>query len=147
MIININHRKRFLLPFWLETGTFKHLAKAILGSANRTGPVHSKILCTVEWDKVPVVYIKNTLGKVFWVVPISDKDKLIHRTAFAQGPECTWWVMQKDGNVYCVPQGNLMLGKNSQLFDLYDVNCYTILRVIITMVAICLMNNISTRIT
>lgn len=53
-------------------GTFKdcdtHLAKAAWlvnnrGSANWTGPAQSKLLCTVEGDKVPVVHIKIMLGK------------------------------------------------------------------------------------
>jgi len=33
--------------------------------------------------------------------------------AFAHGPRCTWWVMRKDGEVRCVPHGDLILGENS----------------------------------
>ncbi|KAK4832710.1 hypothetical protein QYF61_025171 [Mycteria americana] len=59
-------------------GMFKHwdthLAKATWlvntrGSANRAGPAQSKLLRTVEGDKVPVVHIKNMLGKTIWVTP------------------------------------------------------------------------------
>lgn len=34
-------------------------------------------------------------------------------------------------------QGDLMLGVNSQGFELYDVNCYMILHVITTVVVTC----------
>ena len=104
-------------------GTFKHwdthLAKATWlvntrGSVNRAGPAQSKLLRTVEGDKVSVVHIKNMLGKTVWVTPASGKGKPIRGIAFAQGPGCTWWVMRKDGEVQCVPQGDLILGENSQ---------------------------------
>ncbi|KAK4806165.1 hypothetical protein QYF61_001088 [Mycteria americana] len=49
------------------------------------------------------------LGKTVWVSPASGKGKPIHGIAFAQGPGCTWWVMQEDGEVRCVPQGDLIL--------------------------------------
>ncbi|KAK4806485.1 hypothetical protein QYF61_013978 [Mycteria americana] len=100
-------------------GTFKHwdthLAKATWlvntrGSVNRPGPAQSKLLRTVEGDKVPVVHIKNMLGKTVWVTPASGKGKPIRGIAFAQGPGCTWWVMREDGEVRCVPQGDLILG-------------------------------------
>ncbi|KAK4807118.1 hypothetical protein QYF61_018459 [Mycteria americana] len=100
-------------------GTFKHwdthLAKATWlvntrGSVNRAGPAQSKLLRTVEGDKVPVVHIKNVLGKTVWVTPASGKGKPNRGIAFAQGPGCTWWVMRKDGEVRCVPQGDLILG-------------------------------------
>ncbi|KAK4810688.1 LOW QUALITY PROTEIN: hypothetical protein QYF61_007488 [Mycteria americana] len=99
-------------------GTFKHwdthLAKPTWlvntrGPANRPGPAQSKLLRTVEGDKVPVVHIKNMLGKAVWVTPASGKGKPIRGIAFAQGPGCTWWVMQEDGEVLCVPQGDLIL--------------------------------------
>ncbi|GAB0206855.1 hypothetical protein GRJ2_003151100 [Grus japonensis] len=114
-------------------GTLKHLdthlAKATwlvntLGSANRAGPAQSKLPRPVEGDKVPVVCMKNMLGKTVWVIPASGKGKPICGIAFAQGPGCTWWVMRKDGEVLCVPQGDLVLGENSQEIKLCDVNCY-----------------------
>ena len=101
--------------------TFKHwqeqLAEAIWlvitrESINRDGP--AKSLHTVKGDKVPVIHVKNMLGKAVWVLPFSGKDKPLRGTVFAQGPGSTWWVMQKDGDVQCVPQGNLMLGECSQ---------------------------------
>lgn len=80
-------------------GTFRnldsHLAKATWlvnarGSTNRAGPAHSKLLCTVEGDKVPVVCIKNVLGKTVWVTPALGKGKLVSVVAFAKEPGCTW---------------------------------------------------------
>ena len=90
----------------------EHLAEATWlvntrGSINRDGPASS--LHTVKGDKVPVVHIKNMFGKAVWVLPASGKGKPLHGTVFAQGPGSTWWVMQKNGDVQCVPQGNLML--------------------------------------
>ncbi|GAB0192637.1 hypothetical protein GRJ2_001729100 [Grus japonensis] len=104
-------------------GTLKHwdihLAKATWlvntrRSANRAGPAQSKLPRPVEGDKVPVVHMKNMLGKTVWVISASGKGKPICGIAFAQGPGCTWWVMRKDGEVRCVPQGDLILGENSQ---------------------------------
>ncbi|GAB0210139.1 hypothetical protein GRJ2_003479700 [Grus japonensis] len=104
-------------------GTLKHwdthLAKATWfvntrGSANRAGPAQSKFRPTVEGDKVPVVRMKNMLGKTVWVIPASGKGKPICGIAFAQGPGCTWWVMRKNEEVRCVPEGDLVLGENSQ---------------------------------
>ncbi|GAB0205179.1 hypothetical protein GRJ2_002983500 [Grus japonensis] len=89
-------------------GTLKHwdthLAKATWlvntrGSANRAGPAQSKFPHPVEGDKVPVVRMKNMLGKTVWVIPTSGKGKPICGIAFAQGPGCTWWVMRKDGEI------------------------------------------------
>jgi len=106
----------------MGAGTFKHwdthLAEATLlvntgGSGSRLGPAQSKALCTVEGDKVPVVCIRNLLGKVVWVIPSSGKGKPVPVLVFAQGPGCAWWVMQKDGGVQCVPQGDLILGENN----------------------------------
>ena len=103
-------------------GTFKlwdtHLAKATWlvntrRSANQAGPAQSKLLHTVEGDKVLVAHI-NMLGKTVWVTSASGKGKPIHGIAFAQGPGWTWWVVQKDGEVCCVPQGDLILGENSR---------------------------------
>jgi len=87
-------------------GTFKnwdtHLPKAIWlvntrGYTNRAGPAQSKPQCPVEGDKVPVVNMRNMLGKTVWVSPASGKGKSVRGIAFAQGPGCTWWVMRKDG--------------------------------------------------
>jgi len=77
-------------------------------------PVTISHLRTAEGDKVPVVHERNRLGKAVWVSPASGKGKSIHGIAFAQGPGCTWWVVQKDGEVPCVSQGDLILGKKSQ---------------------------------
>ena len=38
-------------------------------SANQDGPAQSKLLCTVEGDKVPVGHITNTLGKTVCIIP------------------------------------------------------------------------------
>ena len=107
----------------MGAGTFKHwvacLAKATWlintrESANQAGPAQSELLRTVEGDKIPVGHIKSMLGKTVWVIPASSKGKPICGIVFAQGPGCIWWVMQKDGEVQCVPQGDLILGENSQ---------------------------------
>uniref|UniRef100_A0A8C8AJU2 ribonuclease H n=3 Tax=Otus sunia TaxID=257818 RepID=A0A8C8AJU2_9STRI len=102
-------------------GTFKHwdthLTKATWlvntrGSANRAGPAQSRLPRVVDGDKVPVVRMRDLLGKMVWVSPAPGKGKPIHGIVFAQGPGCTWWVMQKDGEVRCVPQGDLIVGEN-----------------------------------
>ena len=95
-----------------------HLAKATWlvntrGSARRAGPAQSEPLCAVEGDGVPVVHIKNMLGKTVWVLRASGKGKPTCGIAFAQGPGCTWWVMREDGEIRCVPQGDLILSENS----------------------------------
>ena len=71
------------------------------GSISRDGPASS--LHTVKGDKVPVIHVKNMLGKAVWVLPASGKGKPLRGTVFAQGPGCTWWVMQENGDVQCVP--------------------------------------------
>ena len=81
---------------------------------DHNAPAQSSSLHFVEGDKVPVVHVKSMLGKAVWVLPASRKGKPLCGTVFAQGPGCTWWVMQKDGDVQCVPQGNLTLGECSQ---------------------------------
>ena len=48
------------------------------------------------------------------LIPASGKGKPTRGIAFAQGPGYTWWVMREDGEVRCVPQGDLILGENSQ---------------------------------
>ena len=107
----------------MGVGTFKqwdtHLAIATLliniwRFASQAGPAQGNLLHTVEEENVPVAHIKNMLGKTVWVIPALGKDKPIRGIAFAQGHGCTWWVMRKDGAVHCIPQGDLMLGENSQ---------------------------------
>ena len=107
----------------MRGGTFKnwdkYLAQATQsvntrGSINRAGPAQSDLLHTVEGDKVPVVHESNMLGKTVWVIPAMGKDKPIRGIVFARGPGCTWWVMLKNGEVRCVPQGDLILGENIQ---------------------------------
>ena len=61
--------------------------------------------------KVLVVHVGKWMGKVVWVAPAMGKGKPIHGIVFAQGPGYTWWVMQKDGDIRCVPQGDLTLGE------------------------------------
>jgi len=89
-----------------NTGTFKnwdmHLAMATWlvntrGFTNQAGPAQSKLPCPVEGDTFPVEHLWNILGKTVSVGPALGKGKSVHGTAFAQGPGCTWWVMQKDG--------------------------------------------------
>ena len=105
----------------MGSGTFKHWEKHLAeatwsvstrGSISRNGPASS--LHTVKGDKVSVVHVKNMLGIVVWVFPASGKGKPLHGTIFAQGPGSTWWVMQKNEDVQCGTQGNLMLGECSQ---------------------------------
>jgi len=67
----------------------------------------------VDGDKILVIHKRNLLGKAAWVVPSSGKSKPINGIIFAQGPECPWWVMQKDGRVQCISQGDLILGENN----------------------------------
>jgi len=97
----------------------EHLAEATCldnsqGSISQDSPAQSSPLHNVVEDKVPIVHAKNMLGKVVCVLLDSGKGKPLHGTVFAQGPGCTWWVMQKEGDVQCVPQRNLMLGECSQ---------------------------------
>lgn len=104
-----------------------HLPKATWlvntrGSANRAVPTHSKLVCTVEGDKVHVAYIKNILGKTVWVIHNLSHSKSIHGIAFAQGPGCTSWVMQKDVKFQYVPQGDLIWGENSPWTEFYGGN-------------------------
>lgn len=80
-----------------------------------------KILCGAEGDKFPVAHTKSMLGEMVWVIPAAGKGKPICGIAFVQGPRCTWWVMLEDGQVLCGPQGDLILGENSQRVQLYDV--------------------------
>ena len=61
------------------------------------GCAQSKLLCTVEGDKVPVVHINYKLGKTVWVTPTSGKGKPICGTAFDQEPAFPWSVVWKDG--------------------------------------------------
>ncbi|RMB88361.1 hypothetical protein DUI87_35255 [Hirundo rustica rustica] len=101
----------------LGGGTFKNwennLAKATWlvntrGSTNRAGPAQSEPLGTRDGDKVPVVHMRGMLGKTVWINSASSKDNPAPGVVFAQGPGCTWWVMQKDGETRCIPQGDLV---------------------------------------
>ncbi|RMB93525.1 hypothetical protein DUI87_30223 [Hirundo rustica rustica] len=101
----------------LGAGTFKNwennLAKATWlvntrGSTNRAGPAQSEPLGTRDRDKVPVVHMRGMLGKTVWINSASSKDNPAPGVVFAQGPGCTWWVMQKDGKTRCIPQGDLV---------------------------------------
>lgn len=83
------------------------------GSSNGAGPAQSNALHTVEGDKVLVVHVKNMLGKGVWDVPASGKRKPVCGIVFAQELGFPWWVMQRNGAVRCVPQGDLMLGGDS----------------------------------
>lgn len=87
-------------------GTFGHwglhLAKATWlvftrGSASGAGPGQSKAPRTIAGDKVLVMHMRNVLGKAVWIHPASGKGKPMCGLAFAQGPGCTWWMMQRDG--------------------------------------------------
>ncbi|KAJ7423787.1 hypothetical protein BTVI_08793 [Pitangus sulphuratus] len=111
---------------WLKTtlkalggGTFKHwdqhLAKTTWlvntrGSVNRAGRAQSESLHTVAGDKVPVIHMRGMLGKTVWVNSASSKGKSICGIVFAQGPGCTWWGMQEDGETQNIPQGDIILG-------------------------------------
>ncbi|RMB88620.1 hypothetical protein DUI87_35008 [Hirundo rustica rustica] len=103
----------------LGGGSFKnweqHLAKATWlvntrGSTNPAGPAQAEPLHTIDGDKVPVVHARGLLGKTVWIKSASSSDKPICGVVFAQGPGCTWWIMQKDGTTRCVPQGDLIVG-------------------------------------
>ncbi|RMC19355.1 hypothetical protein DUI87_03964 [Hirundo rustica rustica] len=103
----------------LRGGSFKnweqHLAKATWlvntrGSTNRAGPAQAEPLHTTDGDKVPVVHARGLLGKTVWIKSASSTDKPICGVVFAQGPGCTWWIMQEDGTTRCVPQGDLIVG-------------------------------------
>ena len=89
-------------------GIFKHWEKHLeeatwlintRGSVSRDGPTQSSSLHIVKGDKIPVVHVKNMLGKAVWVFPASGKGKPFRGTVFAQGPGSTWWVMQKNWDV------------------------------------------------
>jgi len=106
----------------MGVGTFKnwetHLSKTTWlvntrGSTSPAGPAQSKPQHPVKGDNVPVVHMWNMLGKTVWVSPASGKGKPVRGIGFAQGPGCSWWVMQKDGEVQCVPHGDSILGVNS----------------------------------
>lgn len=67
----------------------------------------------VETDKFPVVYI-NMQGETVWVIPVSRKGKIICGTEFAQVPRSTYQVMQDDGEIHCIPYGDMILVESSQ---------------------------------
>ena len=60
------------------------------GLISQDGPAQSNSLHTVEENMVPVVHVKNMLGKTFWVFPASGKGKSLRGTVFAQGPGSPW---------------------------------------------------------
>ncbi|KAJ7427642.1 hypothetical protein WISP_05259 [Willisornis vidua] len=104
----------------LGKGIFKnwdeHLAKATSsvntrGSVNRAGPAQTESFHMVDGDKVPAIHLRGMLGKSVWTSP-SGQNKPIRGIVFARRSGNTWWVMRKDGEIQCVPQGNLALGKN-----------------------------------
>ena len=77
-------------------GTFKHWEKHLAeatwmdntrGSINCVGP--SSSLHTVKGDRVPVVHVKNMLGKAVWFFPAFGKGKPIRGAVFALGPGST----------------------------------------------------------
>ncbi|KAK4806782.1 hypothetical protein QYF61_005578 [Mycteria americana] len=116
----------------MGAGTFKHwdthLAKATWlvntrGSVNRPGPAQSKLLRTVEGDKVPVVHIKNMLGKTVRVTPASGKGKPICGIAFAQGPGCTWWVaaLQEEKSIL-LAENQILMERLNQSDSIEDPN-------------------------
>ena len=59
------------------------------------------------------MHIRKMLGRIVWVIPALGNGKLLCEIASAQGPGCTWWVMQNEGDVHCVPQSDLMLRENN----------------------------------
>lgn len=68
-------------------------------TAKQAGPSQSKPPPSVERDKVPM---RNILGKIIWVIPSSGKP--ICGFVFAQGPGCSWWVIQRDREM-CTSKG------------------------------------------
>lgn len=79
------------------------------GCVDQSGPAQSQLRLTAEGNKVPVVHIKNILGKIVWVIPVSAKGKTIIEAGFAQEPGWIWWVMWEDWEVQCMPQEDLVL--------------------------------------
>ncbi|RMC20938.1 hypothetical protein DUI87_01791 [Hirundo rustica rustica] len=88
----------------LGGGTFKNwennLAKATWlvntrGFHQSSRPAQSEPLGTRDGDKVPVVHMRGMLGKTVWINSASSKDNPAPGVVFAQGPGCTWWVMQR----------------------------------------------------
>lgn len=84
------------------------------------------------------MHIKSILGKTVFFLDYSDsgKGKLIQGIAFAYKLGCTWRVME-DREVWCVPQGNLILGENQKLIRLYYVNNYPTVYITTPVVALC----------
>lgn len=62
--------------------------------------------CTQLEEKFPAVNTGKWWGKALWVAPPLGKHKPICGVGFAQGPGCIWWLMYKDGDIQCVPQGD-----------------------------------------
>lgn len=81
------------------------------GSDNHTGPAEIKPLYTVGGDKVLTVHMGSPgkwLGRAVWVAPTLGKNKPICVIVFTKG-----WVMQKDGDIRCVPRRDLILGETN----------------------------------
>lgn len=100
----------------------------LLGTGQQAGPAQSKLVYTIVRDKVPIVHLEIILRKPLWVIPDSGRGKCICGTAFNQG--WTSQVVQKDEEVHCVPQRDLILDENSKLITVYSVNYYKILYII-----------------
>ncbi|XP_010704668.1 uncharacterized protein KIAA1841-like isoform X1 [Meleagris gallopavo] len=59
----------------------------------------------------------SMFGKAGWDFPALGKGKPLYGTVFPQEPGSTWWAMQKNGDVQCVPQVDLILREFSQEFQ------------------------------
>lgn len=86
----------------------------------------TKLLHTVATDKDPIVHVGKWLGKAAWAAPPLGKAKPIPGIAFHQWLRCIWWKMQKDGEIQCVPQGDLILRENNLWFELYVIGSATV---------------------
>jgi len=106
--------KTVLIPTHQFLPLFFPFSSALRGGEGRPrGAFLASRSSSQNRDIVPVVHMQNMLGKTVWVCPASGKGKPVRRISFAQGPGCTWWVRQKDGEVLCVPHGDLILGEQS----------------------------------
>jgi len=105
----------------LGAGTWKHWDRNLpeatwlvnnRGSDSRSGLAETKPLRTVGEAQVPVVHVGKWMGKAVWVAPAVGKGDPTRGIVFSQRPGYTWWAMQKDGDIRCVPKGGLALGEN-----------------------------------
>ena len=113
----------------MGAGKYKHqtvnLAEAAWlvntrGSNNWPGPDQANSLHTIE-DKFPIVCVEKWLGKSAWVALPFRKGKPTCATVFTQGPGYILWVMCEDGEIWCVPQGDLTMGENNPWFEPYVI--------------------------